>query len=78
MANLMSKKSKNQQIDEQTDSQQICKCWDTLMHRSCLPPSARNLIPSSAKKSPILAMSRRDAHQCQCHDVARIGFTVAP
>ena len=42
-----------------------------LMHRSRPPPSARNSI-LSAKKSTILAMSQRDPHQGQCHDVARM------
>jgi hypothetical protein len=47
------------------------------MHCSHPPPSAIIAIPF-AKKLPIWATSLHDAHQDQCHDVARIGFTVAP
>jgi hypothetical protein len=45
------------------------------MNPSCPPPSTRDSIPF-AKQLPILATSRRDAHQGQCRNVARIGFSV--
>jgi hypothetical protein len=46
-------------------------------NRSRPPPSSRNLIPFT-KILPILATSRHNAHQGRCHDVARIGVSVAP
>jgi hypothetical protein len=44
MANLLSMKPKKM-TDEQTDSQQICKCWDTLMNSACVHFSGKSVLP---------------------------------